>query len=171
MNLFLRTAAVLGAGLLSGLFVATASADIEDNTNYATQNSVNSSVSSQTAAAVSGSATAADDAILTSGAATAQTVFEGAQALSLAQYNQTDAGAGVDITGNFNGTVDVPTSQAAANVLQNGQNNAAVSGNASCTDAGECTTGAALSLMGNIQSQIQELLQTSQSAFPPPPAA
>lgn len=170
MNLIARTAAILGAGLVSGLFVATASADIDGNTNYATQTGANTSTSTQMAAAASGSATAIDDAVATSGAATAETIFQGIQSNSLVQYNQTDAGAGVDITDNTNGAADAAVLQSAANALGSAQNNAAVSGNAECEDAGQCTTGAAASVMGNLQTQVQELLQSSQSAFPPPPA-
>lgn len=172
MKLIVRTAMALGAAglFLSGLFAATASADITGNENYATQLGVNASSSVQASAAVSGTATAADDATATSGDATAESIFAGAQSIVAAQYNQTDAGAGLDISDNFNGTVDVPVSQGAANTLENSQSNAAVSGNADAIDMGSSTTGAAYSTLANVQAQTQELLQSNQSLFPPPPA-
>jgi hypothetical protein len=160
----------LGAGLaLSGLFVAGASADISGNENYASQVGLQTSTSTQSSAALSGSATAADDAVATSGDVTLSTLFQGGQVLAMEQANQSDMGAGVDITGNFNGTVEVPTLQSGTNALINGQNNMGGSGNADCTDAATCTTGPVSSDLSNIQTQLQELLQSNQSAFPPPP--
>lgn len=162
MNLIVRTAGAVGAVFFAAsLFAAVASADISGNDNTSTQTGTNSSTSTQAAAAVSGNATSAGTSTATSGSATAQTVFNATQALNLSQYIQTDVGAGVDISGNTN-----VADQAAGNLVENDQENAAASGAADASGASTATTGDAASVMANVQNQIQTLLQSVQSAFP-----
>jgi hypothetical protein len=171
MSFIFRAAGILGAGVLAAAaFGGIASADITGNTNYSTQTGANSNTSTQTAAAVSGNATAVDAGVATSGAATTETIFTAAQSINAALFNQSDeTGGAVDISGNVNGSPEVPVSQTAGNLLSNTQNNAAASGAADASDDGSATTGEATSAMANIQAQIQTLLQYNQSLPPTAP--
>lgn len=163
MNSMLRIALSAGSALLLAGFIAgAASADITGNTNTSTQTGVNSSASTQQAAAVSGNATSVDEGVAESGAATAETVFEGAQVLTAALLNQSASGD-ADIDTNTN-----TATQAATNALANAQANGAVSGAASAEDTGSSTTGTASSAMANVQAQIQALIQANQSIAPAP---
>jgi hypothetical protein len=170
MSFIFRAAGILGAGVLAAAaFGGLASADITGNTNYSSQTGTNTNTSAQTAAAISGNATAVDAGVATSGAATTTTSFTAAQSIYAALFNQSDeTGGAVDISDNVNGSADLPVSQAAANLLANTQNNAAASGAADASDDGSATTGAAASSIANIQAQIQELINANQSASPAP---
>jgi hypothetical protein len=171
MKWIIRTALISATVFFGTALLANAVSADTSNTNSNSQTAMNGSATTQAGAAISGNATSLESSTATSGNAVASAFASLLQKNSHKAANQVAAVVDCECQLPWVGAEGVDTTNANANTQMSGndktldQNTGAISGDASAEDDSESTTGAADSILEDVEEQINKLKALNQGLF------